>query len=179
LHRSRVILLVAALVTVGLLTGARDILRDALTDLRFAMLSRPATGSIAVVAMDARSIEAIGVWPWSRRLHAAVIGRLEQFGATDIVFDIDFSSRSAPAEDETFAVAHIADEEAYPLIALEQLGHLPLLHLVARVDDELARVVARQGHGHEGMPEGARASGDENGLVAEHGHFRGFAAVRP
>ncbi|RAI34308.1 EAL domain-containing protein [Rhodoplanes serenus] len=105
MHRSRVILLVAALVTVGLLTGARDILRDALTDLRFAVLSRPATGSIAVVAMDARSIEAIGVWPWSRRLHAALIGRLEQFGATDIVFDIDFSSRSAPAEDAAFAAA--------------------------------------------------------------------------
>jgi hypothetical protein len=38
---------------------------------------------------------------------------------------------------QAFAVTHVADEEAHALIALKLLGHLPLLHLVAGVDDQI------------------------------------------
>ena len=53
--------------------GWHGALRHALADLRFAWESREATGDIVVVAIDAPSIDKIGVWPWSRRLYADLI----------------------------------------------------------------------------------------------------------
>src|SRR5450631_2552399 len=80
-------------------------LRNALTDLRFAWVPRQATGEVVVVAIDAPSIEKIGVWPWPRRLHAELLRRLESAGVRDVAFDVDFSSPSDPASDQAFVEA--------------------------------------------------------------------------
>ncbi len=98
------ILVVIALAIV-LSTGWHAALRSALTDLRFAWQSRPASGEIAVVAIDSPSIDQIGVWPWPRGLHADLLRQLERAGVRDIAFDIDFSTPSEPASDEEFARA--------------------------------------------------------------------------
>src|SRR5689334_1788663 len=95
------ILVVIALLTVSL-SGWHDVLRNGLTDLRFRLDQRPSSGEIAVVAIDPHSIEAIGVWPWPRSLHAQLLQRLQQAGARDIAFDIDFSTPSDPASDQAF-----------------------------------------------------------------------------
>jgi diguanylate cyclase (GGDEF)-like protein/PAS domain S-box-containing protein len=86
-------------------TGWHGALRNALTDLRFAWQSREASGEIVVVAIDAPSIEQIGVWPWPRRLHAELLHGLAAAGAGDIAFDIDFSTPSDTASDEAFVKA--------------------------------------------------------------------------
>src|SRR5467141_218921 len=80
-------------------------LRNALTDLRFAWVPRQATGDVVVVAIDAPSIEKIGVWPWPRRLHADLLRRLEIADVRDIVFDVDFSTPSDAASDQAFVDA--------------------------------------------------------------------------
>jgi diguanylate cyclase (GGDEF)-like protein/PAS domain S-box-containing protein len=98
------ILVVIALAVV-LSTGWHGSLRNALTDLRFAWGSRAASGNIVVVAIDAPSIDQIGVWPWPRRLHAELLHRLEAAGAQDVAFDVDFSTPSDPVSDEAFATA--------------------------------------------------------------------------
>jgi len=85
------IFVVAALAIV-LSSGLHDALRNALTDLRFSWAQRHAGGEIVVVAIDAPSIEKIGVWPWPRRLHAELLRRLQAAGVRDVVFDVDFSS---------------------------------------------------------------------------------------
>ena len=90
---------------VVLSTGWHASLRNALTDLRFAWQSRAATGNVVVVAIDAPSIDQIGVWPWPRRLHAELLHRLEAAGAQDVAFDVDFSTPSDPASDESFVTA--------------------------------------------------------------------------
>nr|WP_228747775.1 EAL domain-containing protein [Bradyrhizobium sp. BR 10289] len=90
---------------VVLSTGWHGALRNALTDLRFAWQSRAATGNVVVVAIDAPSIDQIGVWPWPRRLHADLLRRLEAAGAQDVAFDVDFSTPSDPASDEAFLAA--------------------------------------------------------------------------
>ncbi|MNR47688.1 hypothetical protein D3C85_1668220 [compost metagenome] len=69
---------------------------------------------------------------------------------------------------QTLLVAHVTDEEAHALVALELLGHIPLLHLVTGEDDDFLGVVLGQGHRHESVAEGAGAAGDEDGFVAEH-----------
>ena len=98
------ILVVVALAIV-LSSGWHGMLRDALTDLRFAWVPRQATGDVVVVAIDAPSIEKIGVWPWPRRLHADLLRRLESADVRDIVFDVDFSTPSDAAADQAFADA--------------------------------------------------------------------------
>jgi diguanylate cyclase (GGDEF)-like protein/PAS domain S-box-containing protein len=98
------ILVVVALAIV-LSSGLHGALRNALTDLRFAWEPRQASGDIVVIAIDAPSIEKIGVWPWPRRLHADLLRRLESAGARDVVFDVDFSSPSDAASDQAFVEA--------------------------------------------------------------------------
>ena len=73
--------------------------------IRNGALSRPATGKVALVEMDARSFKAFNHWPWSRQLHARAVDALQRAGASQIAFDVDFSARSTPAEDAAFAAA--------------------------------------------------------------------------
>ncbi|AMA59396.1 EAL domain-containing protein [Bradyrhizobium sp. CCGE-LA001] len=105
MKRYRPHILVAIALAVVLSTGWHGALRNAITDLRFGWQSRTASGNVVVVAIDAPSIEQIGVWPWPRRLHAELLHRLEAAGAQDIAFDVDFSSPSDPASDEAFVKA--------------------------------------------------------------------------
>ena len=60
---------------------------------------RAATGQVVQVAIDRRSLDAIGVWPWPRSLHAKAVDALVAAGARDIFIDIDFGARSDPKED--------------------------------------------------------------------------------
>ncbi len=105
MKRYRPHILVVAALAIVLSTGWHGALRNALTDLRFGWQSRAATGDVVVVAIDAPSIDQIGVWPWPRRLHAELLQRLESAGAQDVAFDIDFSTPSDPASDEAFVKA--------------------------------------------------------------------------
>lgn len=90
---------------VVLLSGWHSALRNALTDLRFGWEQRQASGNVVVIAIDASSIEKIGVWPWPRPLHTALLRRLEGAGVQDIVFDVDFSTPSDDASDRAFVEA--------------------------------------------------------------------------
>jgi diguanylate cyclase (GGDEF)-like protein/PAS domain S-box-containing protein len=98
-------ILVAGALVLVLAAGWHGALRNTLLDLRFAWGSRQPTGDIVVVAIDIRSIEDVGVWPWPRRLHADLLRRLTAAGAQDVVFDVDFSTPSDPASDREFVNA--------------------------------------------------------------------------
>jgi diguanylate cyclase (GGDEF)-like protein/PAS domain S-box-containing protein len=80
-------------------------LRHALADLRFAWQSRQASGDVVVVAIDAPSIDRVGVWPWPRMLHSELLRQLQKAEAQDIALDIDFSTPSDAASDSNFAKA--------------------------------------------------------------------------
>lgn len=105
MKRLRPHILVVIALAVVLSTGWHGALRNALTDLRFAWQSRTASGNVVVVAIDAPSIDQIGVWPWPRRLHAELLHSLEAAGAQDVAFDVDFSTPSDPASDDAFVTA--------------------------------------------------------------------------
>ena len=97
--------LVLCVLAVVLLSGAHKALQNSINDMRFAWFPRQASGDIVLVAIDPFSIEKIGVWPWPRSLHAELIGKLESAGASDVVFDVDFSSPSSPVADQAFVDA--------------------------------------------------------------------------
>lgn len=96
------VMIALAIVFLG---GWHGALRHALADLRFAWQSRQASGDIVVIAIDAASIEKIGVWPWPRRLHAELIRQLQKADVQDIALDVDFSTPSDPVSDRNFAEA--------------------------------------------------------------------------
>jgi diguanylate cyclase (GGDEF)-like protein/PAS domain S-box-containing protein len=104
-RRYRPHLLVLFVLVLVLITGLGTPLQNVLTAMRFGWLSRNASGSVVLVAIDSPSIQRIGVWPWPRTLHAQLIDRLEKAGASDIAFDVDFSSASTSAADQVFAEA--------------------------------------------------------------------------
>jgi len=104
----------AWLVTVGLAlfaglllwgTGWGDGLERALRDARDDLRSHPASGDIAIVEIDQRSLKAISAWPWPRRTHAALVDRLAAAGASLIAFDVNFEVQSNPVDDAALAGA--------------------------------------------------------------------------
>ncbi|MCA1968188.1 MAG: EAL domain-containing protein [Rhizobium sp.] len=76
-----------------------------LTARRMALAPRAPTGDVVFVAIDKQSLDAIGVWPWDRSVHARLIDVLTRAEARDIFLDVDFSSRSSEAGDEALARA--------------------------------------------------------------------------
>jgi diguanylate cyclase (GGDEF)-like protein/PAS domain S-box-containing protein len=102
-YRPHILVLVA--LAIVLASGWRGTFRNALADLRFAWHQRQASGDIVVIAIDALSIDKIGVWPWPRRLHGELLQRLQAAGISDIAFDVDFSTPSDPASDQAFVQA--------------------------------------------------------------------------
>lgn len=101
-------LILAAAALVGVLIGTSGLGVTAerlLQESRFALRQHAASGDLAIVEIDAHSVAQIDRWPWPRRNHAALIDRLHRAGAASITFDVDFSSRSSPADDAALAAA--------------------------------------------------------------------------
>lgn len=85
--------------------GAFDSLDRLLADARFSLLSRPASGDVVFVEIDSQSLAQVGVWPWPRQEHGEILDKLLALGASDVAFDIDFSSRSTDEGDAAFEAA--------------------------------------------------------------------------
>jgi adenylate cyclase len=66
-----------------------EILEDKVYDLRFKMMGRTkAPDNIVIAAIDEKSIEKIGRWPWGRDRIAQLLNRLTKAEAELVVFDI-------------------------------------------------------------------------------------------
>jgi len=107
-------------------------LENRLVDLRFVLRGPRAThNDVAIVAIDSKSTEAIGRWPWSRVYLAKVIDRLREDGASAVVFDVLLSEPQGvqeaarlkaiadampavdPAREDTLAAARSAIKAAF------------------------------------------------------------------
>ena len=96
---------VAVLIATVYLVGWFGFIERNLLDARAHLWSRPASGELVVVTIDSASIKALARWPWPRRYHAAAIHRLIAAGASQIAYDIVFSSPSTPSDDAVLAEA--------------------------------------------------------------------------
>ena len=101
-------------------TGIGEGAERELHDLRASLQEKPATGKIALVEIDAKSIRALGRWPWPREYYAELITRLSRAGADQIAFDIDFSSPSSPDQDAVLADALKRSDAAIVLATFKQ-----------------------------------------------------------
>lgn len=95
------IVLVLGVVVVADASGSLRPLDALLGDVRMAAVPRPPSNTITLVDIDAKSLAAIGRWPWPRSVHAKLIDGLSEAGASEIAVDIDFSAASTEDEDAT------------------------------------------------------------------------------
>ena len=101
--------LVALLLMVGVFS-ARPWLLDrteyALLDWRFRVRgATPPVSKVVIVAVDAKSIDEIGRWPWSRGVVAQLIDELGNAGAVAIGLDFIFSEPETSADFEAIRLA--------------------------------------------------------------------------
>lgn len=87
------------------ISGAYVPIQNWLLQFRYDSIQRPASENVVLIAIDAKSIEYFGTWPWSRQIYASAIDKLTQLGANDVFIDVDFSSPSRIEADEALAVA--------------------------------------------------------------------------
>ena len=63
-------------------------------------------GGTVLVAIDDRSLQSLGQWPWPRRIHARLVDRLNAAGARSIALDVLMPERDRdPGSDEALAQA--------------------------------------------------------------------------
>ena len=79
------------------------VLYDALLHLQY----RAPSKQILIIAIDEPSLQKLGRWPWSRRVHAQLLDKLTEIGVKAVGFDILFAEpeTSDPAADHRFAEA--------------------------------------------------------------------------
>lgn len=98
------------------LTGVSEAIEQSTNGLISTIHKKQASDAFVVVEMDAKSVRAIGQWPWPRQIHAQLIDSLAQHGASQIAFDVDFSSASNSESDNALA-ASIANSSAPIILA--------------------------------------------------------------
>ena len=75
---------IVAVATFTAASGILSPLSEAAGDLLFSQFSRPVSGDIVLVQIDARSLNQLDSWPWPRSRHAKVIDWLREAGADTI-----------------------------------------------------------------------------------------------
>ena len=96
------LLLTTAILSVG---GALEDIDLWTLDRRMDLVEIAPTGTLAVVAIDVRTLRALDQWPISRRTHARVVDILIENGADQIALDIDLSGESYPEDSAVLADA--------------------------------------------------------------------------
>ncbi|MCU7875807.1 MAG: CHASE2 domain-containing protein [Candidatus Thiodiazotropha sp. (ex Lucinoma borealis)] len=120
-----------------------------LYDLQMGLMVRPPADDIIIVAVDEKSLETLGRWPWSRQVHAKLVDRLTQAGAKAIVFDILFAEpdRIDPESDIQLIQSIAASERVFMPVILEEHRQGGML-VESMPLPELSNVAAGLGHVH-------------------------------
>ena len=96
---------VFSLIAFLLASGVATVLEQLLRDYRFKTISYNATGQIALITVDAKSLAELNTWPWPRTHHAKLIDQLQKSDVSEIAFDIDFSSKTTAQADTALTKA--------------------------------------------------------------------------
>ena len=113
-------LAVAAVVAGLYLSGVLEPLERTLLDARYGLDRREATGRLVLVAMDARSVDALNARPWPRSHHATVVENLLEARSERVALAVDLSTRTTVTEDRELAAALAASGRRVVLPVLVQ-----------------------------------------------------------
>ncbi|MFK8036443.1 MAG: EAL domain-containing protein [Hyphomicrobiales bacterium] len=91
-----------------------------ITEFRMRHSKSPATGDIAFIAIDKKTLDHVGSWPWPRGIFADAINKAMEYNANDIFLDVDFSAPSFPDQDQLLENALEGAEGAVTLPVFSQ-----------------------------------------------------------
>jgi len=82
--------------------GGLSGLEQSTVNTRFSLRSTSAPKGVAIVAIDPRTFAALQLrWPFPRSVDGDMIDRLHQDGAAEIVYDVQFTTPTTPAQDQS------------------------------------------------------------------------------
>jgi len=124
--------------------------------LRQHLLPADPPSDVAVVGIDEDTFAELGrSWPFPRRLHARVIDRLREAGARTIVYDIQFTEPTRPAQD--MALYRALERTPGTVLATGESDAQGRTNVLGG-DDNLAAVGARAGASNVDVGDGGRVS---------------------
>lgn len=127
--------LVAALV-LGRITERLDYI---VYDHVLASTERPPPDDIVIVAIDNRSLEEIGRWPWPRHIHAQLLDRLAEARPRAIGYDVLFVE---PSPDDAMLAAAVRRNRTYLPLVIDVPGSNGAAYDIATPSGPLATAAA-------------------------------------
>lgn len=131
-----------------------------LYDLGQRLASKPPPSDVIIIAIDEDSLSQLGRWPWSRRLHAALIDRLSNEGARLIALDLIFAepdTADQPADAELARAIASSDRVVLPVMLEQSRLNGQLLEVLPLPD--LTSQAAALGRAHAEIEEDGIARG--------------------
>ncbi|MCK0127657.1 EAL domain-containing protein [Erythrobacter sp. F6033] len=112
----------AAAACLMLVSGIGNGIENSVRDGRDTLRISPASGEIAIVEIDGRSLLELNQWPWPRSHYAKAVAELDRLGAEQIAFDVDFSSHSNQTDDQSLASAFASIDQPVILPTFRQVN---------------------------------------------------------
>ena len=120
----RVIGLALSVLTIVLcVSGVTQRVDNVIYDWSLRVFPSSASKAVTVVAIDQKSIDALGAWPWPRSIHAKLLQKLAEYQPRAVDYDVLFLNPGAdPAQDQELASAVSATPRTYLPAASEAEG---------------------------------------------------------
>ena len=120
----------------------------------------PLEPNTVLIAIDEKSLNSIGQWPWRRALHAQLVDKLTAYNTELVVLDILFSeqSRNHPEDDELLAKAIKNNGNVLLPLHLQSLTHEGTLVEILPIP-ELVAAARSLGHVHVDLDQDGLARG--------------------
>ncbi len=120
----------------------------------------PVDDNIVIIAIDEKSLNSIGQWPWRRAIHAQLIEKLTKYNTALIALDILFSERSSshPEDDQTLASAIKTNGNVLLPLHLQPLTHGGTLVEILPIP-KLVEAARGMGHVHVDLDQDGLARG--------------------
>jgi adenylate cyclase len=101
---------------------------------------------VVIVAIDEKSINELGRWPWDRKVIARLIENLNLYGAKTIAFDIIFSEPSNMASDKALADALLKNKNVILGYFFRSDGEPPSKESLMLLEDARIKIVKSIGN---------------------------------
>ena len=132
--------------------------------------TRPPGPDVAIISIDDASLASLGRWPWSRRVHAALIDRVREAGARALVMDILFEAPSNDDPDADRALAQAMRAYGRVVLPMSQATTGSMLSGEVLPLPMFAQAAAALGH--------SQVEFDSDGIARSVYLWEGFGAAR-
>lgn len=117
-------------------------------DVGLRLVARPAHPDIVIVAIDDRSIAAIGRWPWRRALHSELINRISTQNPRVIGMDVLFNEEDLDYPADDLVLADALARSGRVVLPVLRRGHGPAANVADLPWPAFADAAAGLGHVH-------------------------------